>query len=269
MLVQSDLDILENQSIYIIREAYFNVKNVAMLWSMGKDSTVMLWLVRKAFMGKVPFPVIHIDTTFKIPKMIEYRDSKAKEWNLDLIVGKNDEALKEGMNYKKGRLVCCEKLKTEGLQQIMKKYKFQCLLLGIRGDEEASRSKERIFSPRDQEFEWLCKKQPPEIWDNFLCRVPKNGHLRAHPILRWTEIDVWRYIKRENIPVIDLYFSKNGRRYRSIGCECCTSTIESDASTIDDIIYELEHCNTSERSNRLQDQEEEYAMQKLRVRGYM
>ena len=265
----SHLDILESQSIYIIREAYKKIDNLAMLWSIGKDSTVMLWLVRKAFLGHCPIPLVHIDTTFKIPAMIEHRDKIVKEWGLKLIVGKNEKALNEGMNYKKGRLECCTALKTVALQQVMDKYNFKGLLLGIRRDEEGSRSKERYFSPRDKDFEWNYKDQPPELWDQFMTDFPHGTHVRVHPILHWTEIDVWRYIKKEQIPITNLYFAKNGKRYRSLGCECCTAPIESTASTIDEIIEELKHTQSTERSVRAQDQVDPHAMQKLRVKGYM
>lgn len=263
------LDILESQSIYIIREAYKKINNLAMLWSIGKDSTVMLWLVRKAFFGYCPIPLVHIDTTFKIPAMIKHRDKIVRDWKLRLIVGKNEKALKEGMNYKKGRLECCTALKTVALQQVMDRYKFGGLLLGIRRDEEGSRSKERYFSPRDKDFEWNYKEQPPEIWNQFMTDFPQGTHIRVHPLLHWTEIDIWQYIKREKIPVIGLYFAKNGKRYRSLGCECCTTPISSKATTIDDIIEELKHTQVTERSTRAQDQVNPHAMQKLRVKGYM
>jgi len=260
---------LENQSIYIIREAYCQIPQLGMLWSIGKDSTVMLWLVRKAFLGYCPIPLIHIDTSYKIPEMIEYRDKMAKKWDLNLIIGGNKSALEAGMNYKKGRMVCCNALKTEGLQQIIDKHKFQALMLGIRRDEEGSRAKERFFSTRDKDFNWNYKDQPPELWDQFNTSFPKGSHIRVHPILHWREVDIWKYIKREKIPIIDLYFAKNGKRYRSLGCSPCTNQIISEANTLDKIITELESSTDSERSGRAQDKEENYAMQKLRAKGYM
>ena len=263
------LDILESQSIYIIREAYKKINKLAMLWSIGKDSTVMLWLARKAFFGHCPLPLVHIDTTFKIPAMIKHRDKIVKKWGLTLIVGKNKEALEQGMNYKEGRLNCCTALKTVALQQTMDKYEFRGLLLGIRRDEEGSRSKERYFSPRDRDFEWNYKDQPPELWDQFMTDFAEGTHVRVHPILHWTEVNIWEYIKRENIPIIDLYFAKNGKRYRSLGCGCCTDPIESNATTVDDIIEELKHTQQTERSVRAQDRVDPHAMQKLRVKGYM
>jgi sulfate adenylyltransferase subunit 2 len=263
------LDALENQSIYILREAYKKFKKLAMLWSIGKDSTVLLWLARKAFFGHCPIPLVHIDTSLKIPEMIAFRDRVAKEWNLRLIVGMNTKALEEGMGPDKGRMVCCNALKTAGLQQIMEQYGYTGLILGIRRDEEGTRAKERYFSPRDKNFEWNYKDQPPELWDQFKTDFDKDTHIRIHPLLHWTEIDVWQYIKREEIPLVDLYFARDGERYRSLGCYPCTGRIKSNATTIDEIIEELSTINTSERAGRAQDQEDTYAMQKLRAKGYM
>lgn len=260
---------LESESIYIIREAYHKVPNFAMLWSMGKDSTVMLWLVRKAFFGQVPFPIVHVDTSYKIPEMIKYRDEYAKQWGLDLVIGQNETALADGMNFKRGRVTCCGALKTEGLRLTLEKYGYDGLMLGIRRDEEGTRAKERFFSPRDANFEWNFKDQPPELWDQFQTDFPAGTHVRVHPILHWTELNVWEYIKRENIPIIDLYFARRGKRYRSLGCAPCTGTIKSKASTVSEIIEELKNIKSTERAGRAQDQEEVYAMQKLRVKGYM
>jgi sulfate adenylyltransferase subunit 2 len=263
------LDKLENQSIFILREAHKKFKKLAMLWSIGKDSNVLLWLARKAFFGHVPVPLVHIDTSYKMPEMIAFRDKYAKEWGVNLIVGQNKKALEEGMNYTKTRMVCCGALKTQGLQQIMEQYDYKGLILGIRRDEESTRAKERYFSPRDKNFEWDFKDQPPELWDQFKTNFDENTHIRIHPLLHWTEVNIWEYIKRENIPVVDLYFSKNGKRYRSLGCAPCTFPVESPASTIDEIIAELKTNKTSERAGRAQDQEDTYAMQKLRAKGYM
>lgn len=263
------LDRLEAESIYILREAYSKMGKLGMLWSIGKDSTVLLWLAQKAFYGHCPFPFIHVDTTYKIPEMIEYRDRIAKELNLDLIVHTNEEAIKAGMGPEKGRLACCKALKTEGLQQVVEKYGFDGLIVGVRRDEEGSRSKERVFSERGKDYQWDYTHQPPEMWDQFKTDFPKGNHIRIHPLLAWNEIDIWEYIKREGIPIIDLYFSKNGRRYRSLGCAPCTGTIPSEAKTVDEIIEELKNTTTSERAGRAQDQEDSYAMQKLRKEGYM
>lgn len=263
------LDRLESQSIYILREAYKKFGKLGMLWSIGKDSTVMLWLAQKAFFGHCPFPLIHVDTKYKIPAMIEYRDKLAKDMNLNLIVNTNQEAIDSGMGPDKGRLVCCKALKTEGLNQVVSDHEFEGLILGIRRDEEGSRSKERVFSERNAESEWNYTDQPPELWDQFKTDFKKGNHIRVHPILGWNELDIWEYIKRENIPIIDLYFSNNGKRYRSLGCAPCTNPIDSNASNLDEIIEELKATQETERSGRAQDQEDAHAMEKLRKEGYM
>ena len=262
------LDELESKSIYIIREAYKQFHNIAMLWSIGKDSSTLLWLCRKAFFGKIPFPIMHIDTSYKFKKMIKWRDEYAKKWELNLIIGRNEEAIKAGMGPK-SKFACCTALKTEALKQTIDKYKFKALLLGIRRDEHGIRAKERYFSPRNQEFKWDYKNQPPELWDQFKSKQSDEEHIRVHPLLHWTELNIWEYIKRENIPITNLYFAKNGKRYRSIGRECCCNPIDSDADDIDKVIYELKTTNTSERAGRAQDKESAYMMQKLRSLGYM
>lgn len=263
------LNELEQQSLYIIREAYKKFPKIAMLWSMGKDSTVMLWLVRKAFFGHAPFPMVHIDTTFKIPEMIKFRDEKAREWGLNLIVTKNEKALTEGMNHTIGRLECCTALKTDALKKFLTDHPFQALLVAIRRDEEGTRAKERYFSPRDESFKWDFIEQPPELWDQYNTDFESGVHVRVHPLLHWSELDIWRYIQRENIPTLDQYFAKEGKRYRSVGCAPCTKNIESDADTLDKVIAELRTTKTGERAGRAQDQADTYAMQKLRVKGYM
>ena len=262
------LDELESQSIYIIRAAYYHYKKLAMLWSIGKDSTALAWLVRKAFFGKVPFPALHIDTTYKFKEIYEFRDKYCKMWNLDLVVARNEKAIAAGMNCEK-KLECCTALKTEGLKMAIAEHGFEALLLGIRRDEHGIRAKERYFSPRDEEFKWNYQDQPPELWDQYKNQAEEKTHIRVHPLLHWTEVDIWYYIRRENIPITDLYFAKNGKRYRSIGCETCCNPIDSDASNVDEMIYELEHTNVSERSGRAQDKEDTYTMQKLRALGYM
>ncbi|MDP8233642.1 MAG: sulfate adenylyltransferase subunit CysD [Candidatus Saelkia tenebricola] len=265
----SYLEKLENQSIYIIREAYAQFKKVAMLWSIGKDSTVLLWLIRKAFFGKIPFPVIHIDTSFKFKEIYEFRDKYVKEWNLNLIVAENKEALYQGITPDKGKFECCNELKTNALKKIISEYGFSALYLAIRRDEHGIRAKERNFSPRDKNFKWNYKNQPLEVWNQYKTWANNNEHLRIHPLLGWREIDVWEYIKKERISVVSLYFAKNGQRYRSIGCECCCDSIASDANTISKIIRELKTSKISERSGRAQDKEDDYTMQKLRSLGYM
>ncbi len=260
---------LESQSIFVIREAYARYRNTGLLWSTGKDSTALLWICRKAFFGKIPFPVVHIDTSYKFKEIYEFRDRWAAEWGLDLIVIQNTEALSSGMNKERGVLNCCGALKTEGLKSVVEKYGFRALFLAIRRDEHGVRAKERYFSPRTEDFKWDYRHQPPELWDFYKQKVSQDRHLRIHPMLHWTELDIWRYTRSEKIPVVPLYFAKNGRRYRSIGCAPCTAPIESRAGDIHKIIKELESTREAERSGRAQDKENEYTMQKLRSLGYM
>ncbi len=266
-----NLDDLINRSIYIIREAYAQYKNPASLWSVGKDSTALLWLFKKAFFGKIPFPVIHIDTGYKFPEMYEFRDRLVKEWGMKLIIATNEEAKKEGVCPEKGRLECCTRLKTEALQKCLEKYKFDALFLAIRRDEHGIRAKERYFSPRNEQFQWDYKNQPPEMW-NIFRRAENAMHIRVHPILHWSELNIWEFVKREDIPVNPLYFANfkhPGKRYRSLGCVPCTKPVDSDADTIDKIVEELRTTKVSERSGRCQDKEKAYMMQKLRALGYM
>jgi sulfate adenylyltransferase subunit 2 len=213
------LDELENRSVHIFREAYANFKNLGMLWSIGKDSTVMLWLARKAFFGHVPIPLIHIDTSFKIPEMIEYRDRLALEWNLTMIYGQNRQALEEKKTYPDGaldRIACCKALKTDALKYTLsgewprfrlnhakKAYEvdrntqpYTGIIVGARADEEGSRSKERYFSPRNAQSHWDVGDQPPEFWNQFKTEFAPGTHLRIHPLLDWTELNIWEYIKR-------------------------------------------------------------------------
>ncbi len=261
---------LENKSIFIIREAYYRFRNIAILWSVGKDSTTLLWLCRKAFFGKIPFPVIHIDTSYKFPEMYKFRDEYAKEWGLNLIVGKNEKQIKAVMGPTKGaKLDCCNELKTNALKQTIAKHGFKALILGIRRDEHGIRAKERVFSPRDDNFKWNYENQPAELWDQYKSTVEEDNHFRIHPILHMTELDIWKYVKREGIPITELYFSKDSKRYRSIGCVPCCSPVESTAKNVDEVIYELETTHTSERAGRAQDKENAYTMQKLRSLGYM
>ena len=262
------LDEMESQSIYIIREAYYHYKKLVILWSVGKDSTTLAWLCRKAFLGKVPIPFLHIDTSYKFPEMYRFRDEYCKKWGIKLLIAKNEEALAAGMTCQK-KLECCTALKTQGLKQAIAKHGFEALLLGIRRDEHGIRAKERYFSPRDEQFKWDYKDQPPELWDQYKNQAEEKTHIRVHPLLHWTEKDIWYYIKREQIPITDLYFSKDGKRYRSIGCVPCCNPIDSEASTVDEIIAELESTTTSERAGRAQDKEDTYTMQKLRALGYM
>jgi len=261
---------LENRAIYIIREAYATFRNVAMLWSIGKDSSTLLWLCRKAFFGRIPFPVLHIDTSYKFPEIYRYRDEYAKKWGLDLIVARNEERIKAGLGPHTGaKLDCCNELKTNAMKQAIARHGFRAILLGIRRDEHGIRAKERVFSPRDSSFRWNYEDQPAELWDQYKSTAAEDDHFRVHPILHFTELDIWRYIKREGIPVVELYLSKDHRRYRSIGCLPCCSPVDSEAGSVDEIIAEIESTKTSERSGRAQDKEDAYTMQKLRSLGYM
>jgi sulfate adenylyltransferase subunit 2 len=266
------LDALESRSIFVIREAYRHFGHLAMLWSVGKDSSVLLWLVRKAFLGRVPFPLVHIDTTYKIPEMIQFRDALVEEWGLDLRVGSNRQAIAGGQTFPNStltRVACCGALKTDALQQVIAENHFQSVMLGIRRDEDGTRSKERYYSPRGKDFRWDFYDQPPELWDQFKTEFEPGTHLRIHPLLHWTELNVWEYIDRERIPVVPVYFSRQGRRYRSLGCAPCTMPIESQASTVREILEELRQTRVSERSTRAQDQEAEDAFERLRAEGYM
>src|SRR3989442_3271293 len=266
------LDRLEHHSIYILREAFNRFDNLAMLWSIGKDSNVLLWLARKAFFGHIPFPVVHIDTTYKIPEMIEFRDRLAREWNLNLIVGQNKAALARGETFPNGtisRVQCCSLLKKDALQQVLEQNGFAGLILGIRRDEEGTRAKERYFSPRNKNFEWDFKDQPPEFWDQFKTDFEPGTHVRVHPLLHWSEINVWEDVHRENIPLVSLYFAREGKRYRSLGCAPCSGAIPSEATTVPEIIEELRRTREGERATRAQDQEAEDAFERLRESGYM
>ena len=265
-----NLSELESKSIYIIREAYHQFKDIAALWSIGKDSTTLVWLCRKAFFGKLPFPVLHIDTSYKFPDMYRFREEYGQKWGLKVLVTRNEEALAAGMGPDQGdKFGCCNALKTEALKQAIKQYGFKALLLGIRRDEHGIRAKERYFSPRDEKFQWDYENQPPELWDQYKSKAAEEEHIRVHPLLHWTELNIWEYIKREKIPITHLYFAKDGKRYRSIGCETCCAPVPSEADTIDKIIHELKTTNTSERAGRAQDKESVDTMQKLRALGYM
>ena len=265
----SYLDQLESQSIFIIREAFARLRRVALLWSIGKDSTTLLWLVRKAFLGKIPFPVIHIDTGRKFKEIYVFRDKMAAQWDLDLRVVRNEDALARGTGPAQGKFQCCTALKTEALRQEIRRSGYRGLYLAIRRDEHGIRAKERCFSPRTENFEWNYKDQPAELWDQYKTQLEEDQHLRIHPLLGWREIDVWEYIQREKIPATTLYFSKNGMRFRSIGCECCCDPVDSQAATVEAMIEELRHTKISERSGRSQDKESDHMMQRLRALGYM
>jgi sulfate adenylyltransferase subunit 2 len=244
----------------------------------------------------VPIPLMHIDTDYKIPEMIEYRNKFALEWKLNLIVGQNKKALDSKQTFPDGNLTridCCKKLKSEALKHTLsgewprwmmdhstgqfvkdeKAQPFTGVIVGARADEEGSRSKERYFSPRDRHSEWDVAEQPPELWNQFNTDFAPGTHIRIHPLLDWTELNIWEYIEREKIPIIDLYFDKGtGKRYRSLGCAPCTGTVDSTAKNVSDIIDELKSgkfSNIAERSGRQQDAEDGGGLETLRRDGYM
>lgn len=292
----NQLDTLENKSIYILREAYSQLENLCMLWSIGKDSTVLLWLARKTFFGHVPFPLLHIDTSYKIPEMIAYRDRLAKELGVEMLVGRNSRALEEKRTFPDGnatRLDCCGALKTEALvntingswprwrlnhqtgdyEQDAESAPFYGVIVGMRADEEGSRSKERYFSARGRDSHWDVADQPPEFWNQFKTDFAPGTHVRIHPLLDWTELNVWEYIEREKIPTVSLYYNQgDGKRYRSLGCWPCTFPISSQAKNPQEIIQELRSgqlANIAERSGRAQDAEDGGGLETLRRQGYM
>ncbi len=262
-MIKQNLRTLEERSIYIIREANMKFKNVAALWSMGKDSTTMLALTRKAFLGKVPFPVIHIDNGIDFPETYAFREYLTKKWGLDLIVA-HSEIRPDAIGS-----ACCGKNKPETLKKVMKEHGFDALIVSIRRDEHGIRSKERYMSPRDEKFRWNYKDQPAELWDDYASKMDVGGHVRVNPLLDWNEIDVWNYIKQERVPINPLYLSRNGFRYRSLGCTHCTVPVKSNAKSVTEIIKELETTKVEERSGRSMDKENEYVMQRLRQLGYM
>ena len=295
-LNMNHLDKLEAKSVFILREAYREFKNLCMLWSIGKDSTVLLWLARKAFFGHVPFPLVHIDTHYKIPEMIQYRDDLVKKWKLNLIYGENSEALEQKLTFPDknvDRLTCCKNLKSEALKHTLAgdwpRYQmdhekgiyvvdpnndpYTGVIVGVRADEEGSRSKERYFSPRDKENEWDIGDQPPEMWNQYKTDFAPGTHVRVHPLLDWTELNIWEYILRENIPTVSLYYDKGeGKRYRSLGCWPCTKPVESTACCVTEIIEELQSgkfANIAERAGREQDKEDNGGLESLRKEGYM
>ena len=274
------LDKLEAQSIFIFREAYHAIDRLAMLWSFGKDSTVMIWLAKKAFLGKVPFPLIHCDTELEMDEVYAYRDQYVQEWGIDFIgpicppYEQTDPSLPHAARV--------AARKTLGLKEVIDTHQFNGIIAGIRRDEEGTRAKERIFSPRGQEGRWDVKDQPPEFWDQYTTDFPAGTHVRIHPLLAWTELDIWRYIERENIPVVPLYFAREyhsfeGRefggkmmRFRSLGERGITWPVESDADTIEKVIAELKVTKVSERSGRpMGADEDESSFERLRAAGYM
>jgi sulfate adenylyltransferase subunit 2 len=289
---------LEAESIHIIREVAAEFAKPVMLYSIGKDSSVMLRLAQKAFYpGPIPFPLLHIDTGFKFREMIEFRDQYPASIGANLLVYRNEEALADGANpYKLGTQKCCGFLKTRALLDGLGKYGFDAAFGGARRDEEKSRAKERIYSFRDAYGQWDPKNQRPELWNIYNARIDKGETIRVFPLSNWTELDVWQYIHLENIPIVPLYFAKERNmvvrgesllpvehnppllpgeepkmvmsRMRSLGCTPCTGAIRSTADTLPKIIEELFLMRRSERENRIIDHDQEGSMELKKREGY-
>lgn len=295
----SHLQELESESIHIIREVAASFRNPVMLYSIGKDSSVMARLAEKAFYpGKVPFPLLHIDSTWKFREMIEFRDKYVRQNNWDLIVHINKEGLEHKIGpFTHGSKVHTDIMKTQALLQALDNYKFDAAFGGARRDEEKSRAKERIFSFRDRFHQWDTKNQRPELWDIYNTLVHNGESIRVFPISNWTELDVWQYIKQENIPIVPLYFAKERPvvnidgaliladddrmpvelrnkaemkkvRFRTLGCYPLTGAIESEADTIDKIIEEMMTVRVSERTTRVIDFDQEGSMEMKKREGY-
>jgi sulfate adenylyltransferase subunit 2 len=292
------LRVLEAESIYILREAAAEFSRPVMLYSIGKDSSVLLRLAQKAFFpGKIPFPLLHVDTSYKFPEMIAFRDSYAREIGAELIVHRNEEAIASGANpFSLGTQKCCGLLKTKSLLDALAEGGFNAAFGGARRDEEKSRAKERIYSFRDAHGQWDPKNQRPELWNLFNSRIEKNESIRVFPLSNWTELDVWHYIHLENIPIVPLYYARervavvrNGSivliheqkelfpgeeaklvkcRMRSLGCVPCTGAIRSEADTLPKIIEEMISFRRSERENRAIDHDEEGSMELKKREGY-
>ncbi len=292
------LRMLEAESIHILREVAAEFERPVMLYSIGKDSSVMVRLAQKAFYpGRIPFPLLHVDTTYKFREMIEFRDRFTREIGAILIVHTNRKAIEEGANpFRLGTERCCSLLKTRGLLDALREGGFDAAFGGARRDEEKSRAKERIYSFRDVHGQWDPKNQRPELWNLYNGRINKGESIRVFPLSNWTELDVWQYIHLENIPVVPLYFAKeremvirNGAlipvehdvpllpgekpqrlmcRMRSLGCTYCTGAIRSEASTVPEIIEELLSFRRSERENRVIDHDREGSMELKKQEGY-
>ncbi len=295
----SHLRQLEAESIYLFREVVAECDHPVMLYSIGKDSSVLLHLARKAFYpSKIPFPLLHVDTTWKFSEMIAFRGKIVADYDLELIVYTNQSGLEQGINpFTHGSSFYTDVMKTEALKQALEKYGYDAAFGGARRDEEASRAKERMLSFRTSTHRWDPKNQRPELWNIFNARVRKGESLRAFPLSNWTELDVWEYIQQEEIPVVPLYFAKErpiverdgmlvmvddhrlslrpdekpvmrSVRFRTLGCYPLTGAIESTASTLPDIIQEMSHSRTSERQGRLIDRDAIGSMEKKKQEGY-
>lgn len=296
--ILSNLEQLEAESIHIMREVVAEFENPVMLYSVGKDSSVMLRLAEKAFYpGKIPFPLMHVDTGFKFQEMYEFRDQLAKKIGFDLIVYRNEEAISNKVNpYSLGTQKCCSFLKTQALLDGIKKYGFDAAFGGARRDEEKSRAKERIFSFRDSSGQWDPKNQRPELWNIYNAKYEKGETIRVFPISNWTELDIWTYIYRENIPIVPMYFAaeremivregqlipcydkaqlKSGEkvekvmsRFRTLGCHPCTGAVPSTASNLEEIIEEIMVARNSERITRVIDHDADGSMELKKREGY-
>jgi sulfate adenylyltransferase subunit 2 len=292
------LEALEAESIHILREAAAEFSRPVMLYSIGKDSSVMLRLAEKAFFpGPIPFPLLHVDTSYKFPEMIEFRDQYAKRIGAELLVHQNREALDAGANpFALGTQKCCGLLKTKSLFDALAEGGFNAAFGGARRDEEKSRAKERIYSFRDLHGQWDPKNQRPELWNIFNSKIDKGESIRIFPLSNWTELDVWLYIYTEKIPIVPLYFAKEREavirdgsivlvyakdqlrfgeksqkfkcRMRSLGCVPCTGAIRSEADTVPKIIEEMISFRRSERENRVIDHDEEGSMEIKKREGY-
>ncbi len=290
---------LEAESIHIIREVAASFDNPVMLYSVGKDSSVMLHLARKAFFpGKPPFPLMHVDTTWKFREMIEFRDKMAAEVGMDLIVHVNQDGVDMDIDpFVHGSKKHTDVMKTQGLKQALDKYKFDAAFGGARRDEEKSRAKERVFSFRDQNHRWDPKNQRPELWNVFNTRIDKGESIRVFPLSNWTELDIWQYIYMENIEIVPLYYSakrpvveRDGMqimvddqrlplnegetpemksvRFRTLGCYPLTGAVESEAATLPEIIQEMLLTTTSERQGRAIDHDGAGSMEQKKMEGY-
>ncbi len=292
------LQTLEAESIHIFREVAAEFARPAMLYSIGKDSSVMLRLAQKAFYpGKIPFPLLHVDTSFKFREMTEFRDRYTAQIGATLIVHRNESAIRDGANpFRLGTQKCCGLLKTRSLLDALSEGGFDAAFGGARREEEKSRAKERVYSFRDTVGQWDPKNQRPELWNLFNGRIDKGESIRVFPLSNWTELDVWHYIHLENIPVVPLYFAKlremlvrgesliptehNPRllpgekpqpvmcRMRSLGCTFCTGAVRSEADTVPKIIAELVGMRRSERENRIIDHDQEGSMELKKREGY-
>lgn len=263
-----NLRALEEESLYILREARASFTRPCLLWSFGKDSTVLLHLARKAYGGELPFPALHCDTGLEMDEVYAYRDTQAKAWNVPLLTQPCPPL--EGTDPTLPPAARVGARKTLGLKQAVRAHGFNAILTAIRRDEEAVRAKERVFSPRDENGAWEAKHQPPEFFGHYPTAIPAGGHMRVHPLLHWGELDVWRYIHQESIPVVDLYFAKNGQRYRSLGEKGITFPVESRADSVEKIITELEATRIPERHGRPMGTEvDESSFERLRRDGYL